>query len=119
MKKTVFLALVLTALFFVTACSSTTTSPGTGQSLAFQKGCTACHSVDKTDKVGPTWVELYGSQVELADGTLVTADDGYLIESIKDPDAKTVKDFSKGSMPLVPLTDDELNALVAYIKSVK
>ena len=119
MQKIIFLTLVSTALFLIAACSSATTSPEAGQNLALQKGCAACHAVDETDKIGPTWVGLYGSQVELTDGTFVTADDEYLIESIQDPNAKIVKGFSKGSMPPIHLTDDELNALVAYIKSVE
>ena len=103
-----------------TACGSAAgTSPEAGQNLALQKGCAACHSVDETDKIGPTWVGLYGSQVELADGNFVTADEGYLTESIKTPNAKIVKGFSKGSMPPNSLTDEEINSLVAYIKSVE
>jgi len=118
-KKAVFLAFILTALFFVAACSGTPTSPEAGQNLAIERGCAACHSVDKTDKIGPSWVGLYGSQVELADGTFVTADEEYLIESVRDPNAKIVKGFNKGAMPLVPLTDEELVTLVTYIKSVE
>ncbi|MGD8403365.1 MAG: cytochrome c [Anaerolineales bacterium] len=119
MKKTVFLVFTMTVFFFVAACSSTTTSPEAGQNLAVQKGCAACHSVDETDKIGPTWVGLYGSQVELVDGTFVTADDEYLVGSIEDPNVKIVKGFTKGSMPLVSLTDEEITAIVAYIKGVK
>ena len=120
MKKAVLFLLVMGILGVITACGSTAgTSPEAGQNLALQKGCAACHAVDETDKIGPTWVGLYGSQVELADGTFVTADEDYLIESIEDPNAKIVKGFSKGSMPPVPLTDEEIDSLVAYIKSVK
>ena len=35
-----------------------------------------------------TWLGLYGSAVELADGTTVTADDDFIIESVLDPNAK-------------------------------
>lgn len=120
MKKVVFLLLGLGMLGIATACGSNAgASPEAGQNLALQKGCAACHSVDETDKIGPTWVGLYGSQVELADGTFVTANEGYLIESIKEPNAKIVKGFSKGAMPPVPLADEEIDSLVAYIKSVK
>jgi len=118
-KKAVYLAFILIAFSFVAACSDTTTSPEVAQNLAIQKGCAACHSVDETDKIGPTWVGLYGSQVELVDDTFVMADEGYLIESIKDPNAKIVKGYSKGAMPLVPLTDDELDTLVTYIKTIE
>ena len=120
MKKAILLLLVAGMVWVAMACSNRPgVSPEAGQNLALQKGCAACHSVDETDKIGPSWVGLYGSQVELADGTFVTADEDYLIESIKEPNARIVKGFSKGSMPPVPLSDEEVNSLVAYIKGVK
>jgi cytochrome c oxidase subunit II len=83
------------------------------------KGCAACHAVDDTPKIGPSWVGLYESQVELADGSFVTADEAYLIESTIEPNAKIVKGYTVGSMPAIPLTGEELNAIVAYIQSAK
>lgn len=117
MKKNIFFILFFIGL--MTACSESNVGPEAGQNLAVMRGCSACHSVDETDKIGPTWVGLYGSEVELVDGTIVTADDDYLIESIEDPNAKIVKGFSRGSMPPLPLTNDEINSLVTYIKNVK
>ena len=111
--------IILLLLGFLTACNNTMLGPESGQNLSVVKGCTACHAVDETSKVGPRWVGLYGSQIELDDGSFVTADDAYLIESIKKPNAKIVSGYTKGTMPGISLTDDELNALVAYIKSVK
>ena len=119
MNRMVFLVSVAGILGLVSACGGADVSPETGQNLAVIKGCAACHAVDDTPKIGPTWVGLYGSQVELEDSSFVTADEAYLIESIKDPNAKIVSGFSKGSMPTVSLTEDEVNALVAYIKGVK
>jgi cytochrome c oxidase subunit 2 len=57
--------------------------------------------------------------VKLSDGSFVTADDDYLIEAIAEPNAKIVAGYSKGSMPGISLTEDELNALLAYIKSLE
>jgi cytochrome c oxidase subunit 2 len=118
MKRIVFFVLAMGVLGLISACSSAVSS-GDGQNLSVVKGCAACHAVDDTPKVGPSWAGLYGSQVELGDSRFVTADEAYLIESIKDSNAKIVSGFSKGSMPLAVLTEDEVNALVAYIKSVK
>ena len=119
MKRTVAFLLVMGMSAFFVACTSTDTSSEAGQNLAVLKGCTSCHSVDNTTKIAPSWQGLYGSEIELNDSSLVTADDEYLIESIKDPNAKIVKGFTRGSMPSISLTDDEINAIVAYIKSVK
>jgi cytochrome c oxidase subunit 2 len=57
--------------------------------------------------------------VPLEDGRTVTADDNYVRESILDPTAKIVK----GYKPVMPtfqgiVSDDQLNALVAYVKSL-
>lgn len=90
-----------------------------GMALAAQ--CLACHSVDGKPMVGPTWMGLYGAEVELEDGSKVTADEAYLIESIKDPNAKVVKGFPKGAMPPYGaiLTDQNIIDLIAYIRSLE
>ncbi len=89
-----------------------------GKKLAVQ--CLGCHTVDGSKSVGPTWKDLYGHEVELEDGSKVTADEAYLIESIKDPGAKTVKDFPANAMPPYGaiLSDQNIADLVAYIKSL-
>jgi len=119
MKKIVLLFLVLGILGGVSACGNTGAGSTDGQAVAVMKGCTACHAVDDTPKIGPTWVGLYGSQVELDDGSSVSADEAYLVEAIEEPNAKIVKGYALGSMPAIPLTEEELNALVDFIKSVK
>jgi cytochrome c oxidase subunit 2 len=74
---------------------------------------------DTPGKIGPTWVGLYGSQVELNDGTTVTADETYLREAILDPSAKIISGYTKGSMPGISLTEEEVDSLVAYIKTLE
>ncbi len=119
MKWFVLHVLLLMAFGFVTACVSNEPSPEAGQNLAVLKGCAACHSVDDTTKIAPPWRGLYGSQIELDDGSSVTVDEAYLIESIKEPNAKIVKGFTRGAMPAISLTEEEIDSLVAYIMSVK
>jgi mono/diheme cytochrome c family protein len=83
--------------------------------------CIGCHSTDGTDKVGPTWSGLSGSQRTFIDGSTVTADDPYILESIVDPGAKVVEGFGDGLMPgsfSDSFSADELDALVAYINSL-
>ena len=105
-------------VFLVSACTSGP-NPAVGQNLAVLKGCTSCHSVDNSTKIAPPWRGLYGSQIELADGTKIIVDDEYLVESIKTPKAKIVKGYTKGAMPHIYLTDEEIANIIAYIKSVK
>ena len=119
MKKISLLLLVLGVLGFAAACGSPEPSPEAGQNLAALKGCSACHSVDGATKIAPPWQGLYGSQIELDDGSILTVDEAYLVESIVEPNAKIAKGFTRGSMPKISLTEDEIGSLVAYIKSVK
>ena len=94
------------------------TPEGHGQLLVSANGCGACHSITGSAGVGPTWRGLFGSQVELQDGTVVTADEHYIFQSIKDPKSQVVKGFAP-TMPVFPFTDDEINDIVAYIKTLK
>jgi cytochrome c oxidase subunit II len=89
-----------------------------GQSLA-KSTCSSCHSVDGSTLIGPTWLGLFGSQVQLSDGTTVTADEAYLTESIHNPSAKIVAGFETQIMPVFPLTDEQIANIVAYIKTLK
>ncbi|EJM82101.1 heme/copper-type cytochrome/quinol oxidase, subunit 2 [Pseudomonas sp. GM74] len=87
-----------------------------GQRLAGSLGCLACHSVDGNKGVGPTWQGLYGKTETLADDTSVKVDEGYLKDSVLHPNAKIVKGFA-AVMPTLAASDEELNALIAFIKS--
>jgi cytochrome c oxidase subunit 2 len=95
------------------------TPEGKGQLLVTQNGCAACHSIDGSTLPGPTWQGLFGSNVELADGTSVTADEAFLAESIKNPPAKIVKGFQNIMPPFDKLTDEDIANIIAYIKTLK
>ena len=91
-----------------------------GAALAEENGCTACHAKDRKVLVGPGWGGLYGSDVKLADGSSVTADDAYLTEKILDPEAKPVAGYEAGVMPAFAemLKPHQVEAIVAYIRSL-
>lgn len=108
------------------ACSRPPVSPSLrerGRALASQRGCLSCHSIDGTAKTGPTWKGLFASRVRLADGSVVVAGKAYLRESMLDPDAKTVDGYPRGVMAAAirpgSLTAAQVDALVAYVKSLK
>jgi cytochrome c1 len=88
-----------------------------GKQLAVTKGCISCHTSSGNVSEGPTWKGLYGQPVTLADGTTVTADDAYLTRSIREPSAQVVQGF-RPTMPTTQLTDQELAALIAYVKAL-
>lgn len=92
-----------------------------GRSLSARNGCAACHSVDGTSLIGPTWQGLFGKEEMLADGATVLVDEAYLIESILDPNAKIVRGFTPGIMPqdfAQKLSDEQIDAIIAYIKTL-
>jgi cytochrome c oxidase subunit II len=100
------------------AAAANQTPESRGEALVSNNGCAACHSIDGTKGIGPTWRGLFGSTVALEGGKSVTADEAYLAESIKDPLAKVVKGFQP-IMPKFELTDEEVANIVAYIKTLK
>jgi cytochrome c oxidase subunit 2 len=87
-----------------------------GRQLASSLGCLTCHSLDGKPGVGPTWLGLYGKTQSGADGTPREVDEAYLKESIGDPGAVIAQGFTP-VMPAFELTDEQLDALVAFIKS--
>jgi cytochrome c oxidase subunit II len=89
-----------------------------GRQIAGDLGCAACHGVDGQGGVGPAWVGLAGSEVELADGSVVLADTEYLRRSITDPDADLVAGYTT-RMPENALTDAQVDAVVAYIEELR
>jgi cytochrome c oxidase subunit 2 len=88
-----------------------------GRALAQAKGCVACHTVDGSSGVGPTWKGLFGKQENLEGGGSFLVDEAFLREFIRNPQSRDIKGFPN-VMPPLPLTDAELDTLVAYIKAL-
>lgn len=93
-----------------------------GQIYAEQYGCIACHSLDGTRIIGPTWQGAYLSEVPLENGSTVIADDTYLYESIVNPLAKIHAGYPANQMPLnfsETLREDQINDIIEFIKSLQ
>ncbi len=89
-----------------------------GADLFQSLGCVTCHRADAQGR-GPSLVGVFGKPVLLEDGRTVVADENYVRESIMSPAAKVVN----GYKPIMPVfqglvTDEQLNSLVAYVKSL-
>jgi cytochrome c oxidase subunit 2 len=100
-----------------TAASELSSQAADGRRVANTKGCASCHGADGSGGVGPAFVGLYGSDVTLADGSTVVADDAYLRRSITDPGAERVDGYAV-NMPTTDLDADEIEAVLAYIREL-
>jgi cytochrome c oxidase subunit 2 len=91
-----------------------------GKKLFVNKACASCHSLDGSKIVGPTFKGLYGKTREFEQGASVKADENYLKESILQSNAKIVKGYP-AAMPVYQgqLDDEEVEALIEYIKTVE
>lgn len=84
----------------------------------WQAQCMACHTIDGSSGLGPSWQGLWMSEVTLTDGSTVTADADYITESIKDPAAKLVEGYGP-SMPPLNLTDEQTTNVIAFIATLE
>jgi cytochrome c oxidase subunit II len=104
---------------WLSGTSASGDSVAVGEKLYSDLACNTCHLPGGKGR-GPSFYGVYGSKVKLADGSTVVADDTYIRESILQPNAKIVAGFQ----PVMPsfqglVTEDQILALTAYIKSLK
>lgn len=93
-----------------------------GRRLYETRGCVACHTIDGSSRVGPSWKGLWGRTETLSGprAPTVVVDAAYLRRSILDPAAEVVA----GYPPAMPsfsgqLTEAEISDLIAFIQSLK
>ena len=82
--------------------------------------CGTCHSLDGSKSHGPSLLGLHGKQRQLKGvDKPVVADDAYILESIRTPNAKVVEGYPENYMPPYQLEKEQYQALLLYIKSIK
>lgn len=89
-----------------------------GMSVALANGCTSCHTIDGGKSAGPTWKGLFGAE-QTVNGKKVTVDEAYIKEAITNPNAAVPEGFSPTMPAFKDLSDEEMQGLVDYIKSLK
>ncbi len=95
-----------------------------GKRIMKNIGCFACHSVDGSKLVGPSFKGLYGHTATVVTGgneREVTVDDEYIKKSIYDPNADVVKGFNKGLMLSYTgqLSEADVAQIIEYMKPLK
>lgn len=88
-----------------------------GMQIAAQHGCLACHSVDGSAGIGPSWRGSYGSQRKFADGSASVVDENYLRRAMRQPQLEVVAGFDNLMLP-VTLDEAQLSDVLALIRSL-
>lgn len=97
-----------------------------GRILWKTKGCNACHSLDGSKNVGPTWKNMYGYEVDFTNGTRLSPEqmtgDGfanYIREAIYEP-AKVIVSGYPNQMQsyLGRINERELEALIVFMRTL-
>lgn len=107
------------------AATANIDAPGaTGKRIMQNIGCFACHTVDGTKLVGPSFKGIWGAEHSVVTGKetrKVTVDEEYIKRSIYDPNADVVEGFTKGLMVSYQsqLSDDDVASIIEYLKTVK
>jgi cytochrome c oxidase subunit 2 len=90
-----------------------------GERLFASMGCNSCHSGNAAAR-GPSLAGVYGSKLQLTNGSQVLVNDAYLRDSILNPS----QHITAGYAPIMPtyqgqISEDGLIDLVEYIKSIQ
>lgn len=95
----------------------------TGKRIMQNIGCFACHSLDGSRLVGPSFKGIWGEEITVVtDGEerQVTVDEEYIRRSIYEPNADVVEGFNKGLMLSYEgqLSEEDVNNIIEYLKTV-
>ena len=108
---------------WLTATTSAAADPAArGAELAQQLGCLGCHSLDGSRRVGPSLRNIFGqgrSVTRNGQQITVVADSAYLIRALREPAAEIVDGYPPAMPPFGQLSDADLQALIAWLESLK
>ena len=96
----------------------------TGRRIMQNIGCFACHSIDGSKLVGPSFKGVWGATHTVVTGReerQITVDEEYIRKSIYDPNADVVEGFGKGLMLSYEgqLSEDDITNIIEYLKTVQ
>jgi len=95
-----------------------------GLRIVQKNGCLACHSLDGSKIVGPTWKGLFGTQETVVTKGVerqITVDSAYVINSIYNPNDDIVKGYKKGLMLSYKneLKEEDIKEIIDFMKTLK
>lgn len=94
-----------------------------GRQVVESKGCIACHSLDGSVVIGPTFLGKFGETVTVTtDGQVrqVVYDEEYIRRSIYDPDYDITEGFRAGQMFSYEgeVTEQEVDLIIEFLRSL-
>jgi cytochrome c oxidase subunit 2 len=89
-----------------------------GRMLYETRGCAQCHSLDGSPNIGPSLKDVFGSTVQLSDGSQVVADENYLRDSILYPQKQIVAGYNPVMSSYAGiLKDRDVTAVIWFLKA--
>lgn len=90
------------------------TAEAQARRLAETRGCLACHSLDGSRGIGPSWLGSWGSVRRFADGSEAVVDVAYLREAMQQPALRIVEGYDNVMLP-TGFTEAELQLMTDFI----
>ena len=87
-----------------------------GEQLYTGRNCNACHSIDGSPLVGPTWLGIWGESRPGSESGVV--DDNYVRQSILDPGVYITEGYQPSMPPYDFLGDSEIRGLIAFMREI-
>jgi cytochrome c oxidase subunit 2 len=94
-----------------------------GFTLLRNTGCLACHSIDGSKLVGPSFLNYWGTRRFVLEGDVekpVIADEEYTLKSIYDPNSQLVKGYARGLMQSYTnvISEEDAKKMTEYLKEL-
>ncbi len=93
-----------------------------GTKLLTLKGCMACHSLDGSRLIGPSFKDVFGREEwVLTDGERrrIVVDEDYIRRSLREPNADVVEGYDPVMPPMTGIVnDEELETIIQILKSL-
>jgi len=93
-----------------------------GLDLLTLNGCTACHSLDGSRLVGPSFKGLYGSTENVLTNNVlrqISVDEEYIRKSIVEPMADITEGYPPVMITQPNISDEDIEAMIELIKDMK